>query len=289
MSGMERRVERDMLELMVAYGFVPGAVAADEVVRAADRPPRGASAIVGVVGGAAQAGQSTVVAGLAVAWAAAGRSVLLVDLDPSEGLSRALHVGLSVGTDVGHTLLATLRDGRRPEPGGTVLPGVDIVANGALRTWEPQALAASLRADPDALFNALQALAVRYDRVLIDCPALPRDLRASLEGWVDGVVTVVRCEAPLPPPRGPASDERLPSLGALLNRWCPERSPDAAWIAAAWPDGAWLDTVIPELPTLHDLWDVVGGAGGPTADAAMRRLAEELDERLARRRARRTG
>lgn len=276
MRGDRGPIDRDLLELQVAYGIVPGATPPDRA-RLPDRSPAPRPAVLGLVGHGPLAGQTTLVLGLALAWSALGRRVLLFDLDGSEELSRLLQVGGAVYTGAGHGLLGAIRENDPVEPTATLLPEVDIVVGGTLNSYDPDALPGLLRSRPGALRDIVRALTPGYDRVLIDCPFAPHALpRATVEA-ADGVLLVVRCEPPLPPPGAVGG-----SFGAVLNGWRPDRSPDGAWLTAAWPgEGLWLDTVIPHLPDLLGPWDVVDGRVGARADHAFRLLAAEIDARLA--------
>lgn len=281
MRGYPRPVDRDILELMVAYGLLPGATVGDgdEAARIPERAPSGPSAVLGVVGGSAHAGQTTVVVGLAQTWASQGRRVLLVDLDPAEELSRMLQVGVSVYAGTGHSILYALRDGQPIEPMGTVIPEVDIVVSGTINTWEPDALAAEIRRVPGGLARVLASVTAHYDRVLVDCPRAPGALVRAVADMADAMLPVVLSGPAVP--AVPALADRFKVLGAVLTRWRPDASPAPEWLQAAAVRGSpWFDTVLPEIAGLRDAWDLVaGGPGG--ADNAFRRLAAEIDARLA--------
>lgn len=270
-----------MLELMVAYGLLPGPTVdadASGLPPVPERRPSTRSSILGLVGNGPHAGLTTVVVGLAQAWSAQGLRVLLVDLDPSEALSRLLQVGAAVSVGTGNTLLRALNEGQEPEALGTLLPDVDIVVGGTINTWDPDVLAHALRRHPDRLRDVLAPVAARYDRVLIDCPSVPLLLPRMVAQLADGVVPVVRCEPPLPTAR---DLDGGPVLGAVLTRWRPDLSVDPGWLRGTFgPGSAWFDTVLPEFPGVRDPWDVVAGTGGAPVDLAFRRLAAEIDARL---------
>lgn len=282
MRGYPRPVDRDMLELMVAYGLLPGTTVDAEpggLPPVRERDPSSRSSILGLVGNGPHAGLTTVVVGLAQAWSSQGLHVLLVDLDPSEELSRLLQVGASVFAGSGNSLLRALREGLEPEALGTLLPEVDIVVGGTINTWDPDALAEALRRRPERLREALAPVAARYDRVLIDCPSVPLLVPRQVAQLADGVVPVVRCEPPLPTAGDLAG---APVLGAVLTRWRPDVAVDPEWLRGTFgPGSPWFDTVLPEFPGVRDPWDVVAGTGGPSVDLAFRRLAAEIDARLA--------
>ncbi len=274
-------VERDLLELMVAYGFLPGVAieGAREAapIREAPSPHRTvglAPMRLGVVSAAPGAGRTTLVAGLAQAWSRAGRSVLLVDLDPADELGRLLLLGSAITVNTGQLLLRAVADGGIAEPSHTVLPGVDIVAAGGLG-GDPEALPGLLRGRPGALRAALEPWLDRYDRLLLDVPSAPDALREAARDVTDAWLVA------LPAAAADTGLHLLPDarrLGIVVNRFDRAAPPPAHALAALQRDGL-LDTAIPELPGVRTAWDVIGGAGGQLADAAFAALAEELDGR----------
>jgi Mrp family chromosome partitioning ATPase len=280
--GIESRpVERDLLELMVAYGFVPELAVAGgrpaAPTREAPSPARTpglAPLRLGVVSGGPAAGRTTVVVGLAQAWSRMGRSVLLVDLDPADELARLLLLGSALTVNTGQLLDRAVADEGFAEPSHTVLPGVDIIAAGGLG-GDPEALPALLRGRPRALREALEPWLLRYDRVLLDIPSAPDALHAAARAVIDGWLQAVPANAVparLPPLPG------APRFGVVVTRLDVLAPPEAEALAALLPEGL-LDTAIPELPGVRNPWDLVAGAAGQIGDTAFAALAEELDAR----------
>ena len=281
MGGAPLSVERDLLELMVAYGFVPTEAVAGGRPAAPrsetpdpHRTPGVRPLALAVAGGAARAGRTTVVTGLAHAWSRVGRSVLLVDLDPSDELARLLLLGSAITVNTGQFLLHAVAGGGLVEPSRTVLPGVDVLSSGSPATWDPDALPARLRGRPGALRAALADRLNRYDRVLIDVPGAPTSLWDAALDVADAVLLVL--------PAASLAD-RMPRVPGyhkprhvLLNGLDAEDPPPAHAVAAL---PALLDTALPFLPTLRTPWDVIAGAGGQAADLAFAALAAELDMR----------
>ncbi|MFN7145108.1 MAG: cellulose synthase operon protein YhjQ/BcsQ, partial [Myxococcota bacterium] len=155
-------VERDLLELMVAYGFVPPEAIAGASPAAptgefpAPRRTEGLPILRLALHSAAPcAGRTTLVAGLARAWSRAGRSVLVVDLDPADELARVLLLGSAITVNTGQLLLRAVADGGIAEPSHTILPGVDLVAAGGLGRHAEE-LPAILREKPEGLRSALE-------------------------------------------------------------------------------------------------------------------------------------
>ncbi|WP_419842051.1 ParA family protein [Candidatus Poriferisodalis sp.] len=116
-------------------------------------------------------GKTTVVLGLAEAACAAGRSVLVVDLDPQANASAGLglwnaspNVDDALREAAPGALLATVRDARWPDDGPCpqLAPG-----NYALASREPQ-MAADVVGAQDRLRIALAGAS--HDLILIDCP-----------------------------------------------------------------------------------------------------------------------
>jgi len=215
------------------------------------------------------------VTGLAHAWSRAGRSVLLIDLDPSDELARLLLLGSAMTVNTGQFLLHALAGGGTVEPSHTVLPGVDVLSSGSPATWDPDALPARLRGRPEALRAALADRLLRYDRVLIDVPGAPTSLWDAALDVADAVLLVLPAAA-----LAAGATPRVPAYSkpqhVLLNGLDPE-DPPLPHAVAALPD--LLDVAVPFLPTLRTPWDVIAGAGGQAADLAFTALAAELDAR----------
>jgi hypothetical protein len=284
-------VERDMLELMVAYGFVPLSTIAGgrPAAPVSDSPaPRRSEGVVSITlaaeGRVPGAGQSTLIVGLAHAWSRAGRSVLLVDLDPADELGRLLLVGSALTVNTGHAVLRAANAGGSAEPSHTLLPGVDVVLSGGWTSWDPDALPGLLRRRPDALADALRAVRGRYDRVLIDAPGYPGALAESARRAADATLLVLPADAlpdPLPTgiPEGGARTVR-PLLGIALTRFDHAAPPTPAALEALAAAGAW-SVAIPRFDGLTSPWDAVAGTAGTRADAAFRALAAAIDSRVA--------
>jgi len=101
-----------------------------------------AARLVVVTGGKAGPGATTLAVGLAGAWAAAGRRVLLVDLDPAGG-DVAAHI--SVGEIRGRGVAAVLAAGAgRVEPRGVAAEAVEVAAGLRVLIGLPRADAAGL-------------------------------------------------------------------------------------------------------------------------------------------------
>ncbi|MES2640540.1 MAG: cellulose synthase operon protein YhjQ/BcsQ [Myxococcota bacterium] len=274
-------VERDLLELMVAYGFVPSEAVAGVRPAAARseapdprRTPGVKPLVLAVAAGTPRAGRTTIVTGLAHAWSRAGRSVLLVDLDPSEDLGRQLLLGSAITVNTGQLLLHAVTDSSLVEPSRTVLPGVDLVSSGSMHAWDADALPARLRGRPAALAAALGDRLARYDRVLVDVPNAPAALWEAALALVDEILVVVAAGSlgrdSVPPPAF-AKPCRYVLTGFDSG------APPPVDRLAALPD--LLDTAIPRFAGVRTPWDIVAGAGGAAADASFAALAAELDAR----------
>jgi MinD-like ATPase involved in chromosome partitioning or flagellar assembly len=101
-----------------------------------------AAGLVVVTGGKAGPGATTLAVGLAAAWATAGRSVLLVDLDPAGG-DVAAHI--SVGAIRGRGVAAVLAAGAgRVEPRGVAAEAVEVAAGLRVLVGLPRADGAGL-------------------------------------------------------------------------------------------------------------------------------------------------
>lgn len=279
-------VARDLLELMVAYGFVPNEAVAG--VRPAAprseapdprRTPQVKPLALAVASGGPRAGRTTVIAGLAHAWSRAGRSVLLLDLDPSEELARLLLLGSGITVNTGQFLLHAVADGAQVEPSRTVLPGVDLVSSGSKHTWDADALAARLRGRPAALRATLADCLSRYDRVLVDVPNAPVALWDAAMEVVDEVLIVLSAASlrrdTVALPSGPRPVYDKPRT-LVLNDFDAHTPPLAERIAGLTD---LLDTAIPHLPEIRSPWDIIAGTSGTAADDAFMALAAELDAR----------
>jgi Mrp family chromosome partitioning ATPase len=231
-------------------------------------------------------GQSTVALGLAVAWAAAGARVLLVDLSGGEDLARALHLGRATAAEHAADLLTALSRGEAPVPAPSVLEGISVVSGGATLALEPDAVADAVLRRSSDVQRALREASRGYTRVLVDGPAWPPAYTRAVESLADHVLEVSevdplhgmeeRSETGAHPSAG------RPPLGTVLNRWTEADGPDAAWLTAAIRSGRWLDTTLPRTDTLRGLWDLVDGGCGVELDSAFVQLARELDARIAR-------
>ncbi|MDP2310740.1 MAG: cellulose synthase operon protein YhjQ/BcsQ [Pseudomonadota bacterium] len=288
-GGTPLSVDRDLLELMVAYGFVPSEAVAGvrpAAARSEAPDPRRTPAVrplaLAVASGSPRAGRTTIATGLAHAWSRAGRSVLLVDLDPSEELGRLLLLGSAITVNTGQLLLHAITDGGEVEPSRTVLPGVDLVSSGSLYAWDSDALPSRLRGRPTALRAALGDHLARYDRVIVDVPNAPVSLWEAAMSIVDEILLVVAAaslvggpgDGPARGAPGPAGSPKPSHL--LLSGFDPGQPPAADRVAAL---RDLLDTAIPRFPQIRSPWDVIGGAGGTAADDAFTALAAELDAR----------
>lgn len=280
MESGPRPVDRDLLELMVAYGFLGAdAVAGGSLaapIREAPTPTRTpglAPLRLALIAAAPEAGRTTVATGLAAAWARAGRSVLLVDLDPSDELARRLLFGSAITVDTGQLLLRAVVDDGIAEPSHTLIPGVDVLANGGM-AFEPEPYLARLRARPTALREALAPWLDRYDRIVVDVPNAPAALRVASRAITDAVLTLVPAAAAGALPVPLSFDRKR--LAVALTRFGRGAPPPPEAVAALAALGL-LDTAVPELPGLRDAWDVVAGTAGTTADAVFDRLATDLD------------
>jgi chromosome partitioning protein len=279
-------MERDMLELLVAYGLMPGAENARvELPPIPDVDLVGPPAVIALASARPRAGQTSMAMGLALAWSRAGRRVLLVDLDLAEPMARLLQLGASVDGAAENAILHALAANRQVEPRGTLLPNIDIAVAGNVGGLDGDALPALLKRRKDGLAGALRGVLGAYDRVLLDCPLAPSSLLEAGIAVADHVLAVVPCDAVAAPSPLWARLRRAgapPCIGIALTRWKPGRGPDAAWLQEVYgsPSSVYFDTVIPELPVLRDAWDVVAGSAGPALDEAFFSIAQQIDERL---------
>ncbi len=148
-------------------------------------------AIANQKGGVAK---TTTVASLGVAIAQAGRSVLLVDLDPQacltfslgidpEDLDVSVHSVLTRGLDPGEAILTT-------EEGVDILPATIELARAEAELLTRTGRERVLRAALDDLAAAGRA----YDWVLLDCPPSLGVLTVAGLTAADGVLIPLQCE-----------------------------------------------------------------------------------------------
>jgi hypothetical protein len=245
------------------------------VARPVDEPPL----TFAVTGRRPLAGKSTLVLGLARAWAEAGHRVLVVDAGSDGEVARLLQYASTAAPRSPHSLLHALREGEPVWPCGTVLDGVDLVLGGAGTPAEEVELAQLADERADALARALAPACARHGRVIIDTPSSP--LATPLCIFSDFTLPIVPCERDA----ADAAAEEPPQnrLGILLTRWGVTTGPDPRWIASAWERRPcpWLDTVIPSFTGVTDLWDVVAAEPSSPVPRAFARLAAEIDERAA--------
>jgi chromosome partitioning protein len=131
----------------------------------------GVTAIVNQKGGV---GKTTVALGLAAAGAAAGRSVLVVDLDPQANATTGLGVW-----DAPVTVDAVL-EAESPGSAGVAVMGsswdsdgpghVDVLPSSPALAQREHQMAMDVIGAQDRLATTLSGVAERYDDVLIDCP-----------------------------------------------------------------------------------------------------------------------
>jgi MinD-like ATPase involved in chromosome partitioning or flagellar assembly len=156
-----------------------------------------AAGLVVVTGGKAGPGATTLAVGLAGAWAAAGRQVLLADLDPAGG-DVAAHI--SVGEIRGRGVAAVLAAGAgRVEPRGIAAEAVKVATNLHVLIGLPRADAAGLLR-PEAAVSVVQAARqlAGVELVVADAGRLgPGSVAQALLGLPDAVgVLAARADVP---------------------------------------------------------------------------------------------
>jgi MinD-like ATPase involved in chromosome partitioning or flagellar assembly len=152
--------------------------------------------LVVVTGGKAGPGTTTLAVGLAGAWAASGRRVLLVDLDPAGG-DVAAHI--SVGEIRGRGVAAVLAAGGRVEPGGVAAEAVEVAVGLRVLIGLPRADAAGLLR-PEVGSAVVQAArqVSGVEVVLVDGGRLlPGSVAQALLG-LPGAVGVLAARADVP-------------------------------------------------------------------------------------------
>jgi MinD-like ATPase involved in chromosome partitioning or flagellar assembly len=156
-----------------------------------------AAGLVVVTGGKAGPGATTLAVGLAAAWATAGRSVLLVDLDPAGGdVAAHLLVGEIRGRGVAAVLAAS---SRRVEPRAVLVEAVDVAVNLRVLVGLPRADAAGLLR-PEVAVALVQAArqADGVEVVLVDAGRLlPGSVALALLA-LPGAMGVLAARADVP-------------------------------------------------------------------------------------------
>ncbi|MBI2756951.1 MAG: ParA family protein [Chloroflexi bacterium] len=145
-------------------------------------------------------GKTTTTLNLGAALQAAGKRVLLVDLDPQGNLSVAAGIPDVDGVypSIGDLLMLAARGkpAKAPSIGGAVVhapSGLDVIpSNGTLSAAELGLVSAMNR--ESALRNLLQPIAASYDYVLIDCLPSLGLLAINALRAADGVVIPVQAD-----------------------------------------------------------------------------------------------
>jgi hypothetical protein len=252
--------ERDRRELDVAWGRIGEEVVAATWTAArpvpGEGPPAGDGPVWLVWGGTPRAGQSCLTVALALAWAAQGYRVLMLDLDPAEDLARTLHVGWALRPGTTHTLAHALETGWL-DPASSIVPGLEVASLGALPAHRP--------ALGDAVVPKLRRMLARpYDRILVDLPyaaGLP-----GLAALTDARLDVLRGDAVL-------SDARLVAEGLPPRRAVVRNAVPNARDAQPGGDFHFPSFDRPELGP----WALLTGAAGARAEHAALALARRLD------------
>jgi chromosome partitioning protein len=153
-------------------------------------PPRITLAIANQKGGV---GKTTTAINIGAALAAAGRRVLLIDLDPQGNASTGLGIGPGDRPSTSYDML--FDDGAPAAPRGTIVPGLTIVPASA----DLSSADLDLAADPRRTLRLRDALGrlgsdVGFDFALIDCPPSLNLLTINALVAADAVLVPLQCE-----------------------------------------------------------------------------------------------
>ncbi|MCC6128581.1 MAG: ParA family protein [Acidobacteria bacterium] len=249
------------------------------------------TSILAVASNKGGVGKTTTVVNLGAALSALGHRVLLVDLDPQNGVLHGLGLVHLLGNPGLFTLLETGGDfdSILVETG---ISGLDACLAGTVDD-EIDARKASLllSADPGRLEAALGLVASRYDFVLIDTPAGLSPLTIAALVAAQGVLVPLQAH-PLALRTLPSFlkslfsirssyNSRLELSGVVITMYEPRieaQARVAEQIWASFPEEAVFETVIPK----SDSFVFEFGGGGPVAGNQLRSPGAQAYVQLAR-------
>ncbi len=141
--------------------------------------------------------KTSIAANLSALAAAAGWSVLLVDLDPQANLTEDL--GLADITDAGRALVQAIQFGEAVKPLNAGRRGLDILCGGQYVDDLASLVVARRQAQPEAwaylLADALSPVSDDYDLIVIDCPPGDSALQALALTAARHVIIPTRSDA----------------------------------------------------------------------------------------------